>query len=124
MKRKIQINNTQVTYVKKRIDEISKKKRDEITRKYAWTKPKISVSDKIKFIQSGKYSILERLNPDIETNIDWVVVFEEAKDPYVKDRADALVKLESQRIELMDNLMLGDVDEALEMLNNFSKTEY
>lgn len=122
MKRKIQINSSQTTYVKKRIEEINKQKEASIRQKYLWVKPTISLEEKIKLIQNGKFEI--RPHSNATTNLDWALIFTSTEDPYVKERAEALNRLNAERTQLMDNLILGDVAEALSMLESFSKKEY
>lgn len=122
MKRKIQINNSQTTYIKKRIEEINKQKESAIRNKYLWVKPTLHLEEKIKLIQAGKFQI--RPNSSNTANLDWALVFNHDEDPYVKERAEAFNRLNAERTQLMDNLILGDVAEALSMLESFSKKEY
>lgn len=121
-KRNRQINNTQTSYIKKRIEEISKQQEAAIRHKYIWVKPTISIDEKIKLIQAGKFEL--RANNTNASNLDWAIIFMEHEDPYIKERADAFAALNKERTRLMDNLVLGGVNEALDLLNNFAKKEF
>ena len=121
------MNNVQTTYVKKRIEEIYQENRAKIKAKYVWVKPVLTVNEKLALIAAGKFKFREGVenNRSIYNNsLDNGLIFEETQNPNLKAEAEAYAALNVERTRLLDELVLGDVEEALALLNNFAKKEF
>ncbi len=115
------MNSTQVTYIKKRIEEIYAENKQKIKSKYVWIKPILTVAQKIELIRKGEFTA----KADNHFNsLDSTLVFEQTENPNLKLEAAAYEALRLERTRLLDNLVLGEVQEALTLLENFAKKEF
>lgn len=118
------MNQTQVKYVKQRIDDIYNTKRAAIKSKYIWVKKERTLEEKVALIQSGEFTIQSESAPYAKYAMDIRINFGDESNPNLKQEAEAYEKLRSARTKLLDELILGDSEAMLSALINFEKEEY
>lgn len=116
------MNSVQTTYVKKRIEEIYATKSQEIKNKFRWVAPVLSLEEKLERVKQGKFTL--KVGKNFYNSLDTGLEFEGLSNPNIKAEVDAFEHLRKERTRLMDQLVLGDVDEALIILADFEKVMF
>ncbi len=117
------MNSTQITYVRKRIEEIYAIKSKEIKNNHIWIAPVLSVKEKLERIKKGEYKLKADL-PYNKGSLDVHLIFNGQDNPNLAKEAAAYEKLRKERTRLIDELLLGDVKEALALLETFEKANF
>lgn len=114
------MNSTKLAYVRNRALEIKKAKLAEITEKYRTPAKTLSGVAKIAALKSGEYTIDENRISDgyywynaIKFNGEQIAALDVVK--INKEKA----VVETKFTKLMDELMLGDDEEAIKLLREF-----
>lgn len=116
-----QMNQSQVKYVRQRAESMYNTKRSAILSKYRVNPVYITNSQKLDALRVGKFSIDEKGMDGFNRNWYSCVVFEDEVIPTVDTIAQAaeVDALYARYNTLMDELVLGDNEVALELLKAF-----
>ena len=110
------MNQAQVKYARTRIDDIAAKKRLEIQDKFTVQKPIMSFEDKIEAIKAGQFA------KGKYDGLDYIVfdaLKDEGKERRELDKKKELDAVGAFKTKLLDELMLGDSEEALKAIQDF-----
>lgn len=118
------MNQTQIKYVRQRIEEIYNTKRASIKSKYIWVRPVRTLEEKLEAIKSGNYTVKDNVADYAKYLLDARVLFGDEENPNLKAEAEAYDKLRNNKTDLLDNLILGDSETMLAALVEFEKEEY
>lgn len=117
------MNQQQTKYAREKISRIAADKRDAIYRKY---KPGEMTPDEItQALKNGEFKVRDTPKNGWN-NLQSYILF----DAYVVDEENdklmkaALKDLELTKSRMMDELILGDVQEALQILRDFEAKEF
>lgn len=125
------MNQTQIKYIIKRLDEEYNRKKEQVSKKYP---DYITNDDRARVINNLELPLKYTLTQLREKCFDgwslhWVDLFD--TKPYLptekeckKQRQEKLDALRDRYNTLKDNIMLGDAQDALDLLNAFIKEEF
>ncbi|MNY38082.1 hypothetical protein D3C86_1726810 [compost metagenome] len=112
------MNQTQIKYVRGRIEEIYAENQKKLATKYAGPRLSMSLQEKIEAIKESKFDIGQAKTLDS-------LLFHALKDEDAAARNEAHKKAQAELVlakrALLDELLLGEAEQALEALSNFSK---
>lgn len=111
------MNQSQLKYARMRAEALLKQKEVELTEKYTTPAKSLTDQEKIDAVLSGQFTI--------RTDKGWwytrIDFGEQMKTIDIDKRDPELKKLRESFTKLMDEMILGDDDLALEMLREFEK---
>lgn len=112
------MNQQQLKYARERIDSIFSAKSQEVRDHFARYRERLTLEQKIDLVKDGQFSLVRPAGswPTFE---GWFV-FEGVNDNW-KEEADALATLRKEKQAVMDELMLGDNEKALEAIQAFAE---
>jgi len=114
------MNSTQLKYAKGRANDIYRERNDAITKKYKAKCKTISEKDKLKALLKGEVSIKPYKEGAYYQNAwyNYVVFHDEVEFDFAScKKEEEALKNEYQKI--LDQLVLGDSEEALRLLEQF-----
>lgn len=100
------MNNTQLKYARERLYEAKQQREQNLPYHYGY-----NAEQRDKLFKEGKYKVIKTYNG---YTIEW-----EGEKEFVEARKIELEILNKQYKAALDQLVLGDVDEALVLINNF-----
>jgi hypothetical protein len=116
------MNNEQMKYTKQRAQDIKSQKLQALTAKYTTKAVTFTFDEKLQAIKDGKYTTIEGYKGEkYGANWSHYIVFTDEK-PAVTDTEGlnkAKAEINEKFIKLMDELMLGDSEEAINLLKAF-----
>ena len=125
------MNQTQIKYIVKRLDEEYNRKKEQVSKKYP---DHITNDDRARVINNLELPLKYTLTQLREKCFDgWSLHYVDLFDtkPYLptekeckKQRQEKLDALRNRYNTLKDNIMLGDAQDALDLLNAFIKEEF
>ena len=125
------MNQTQIKYIVKRLEEEYKRKKEQVCKKYP---DYITNDDRARVINNLELPLKYTLTQLREKCFDgWSLHYVDLFDtkPYLptekeckKQRQEKLDALRDRYNTLKDNIMLGDAQDALDLLNAFIKEEF
>lgn len=118
------MNQTQIKYARERITEVYREKKAAIKSKYIWVKLVLPLEEKLRRIVAGEYEIRKESPHWAKDDINHAIRFEPDENPNLKEELEAYRKLDAAYKTIIDNLILGDQQDALNALTEFEKTEY
>lgn len=113
------MNQQQLKYAKERAHRIYTQKQQELTAKFSTPAIKLSREERIKALKDGKFKVLE--NGSAQYYLTDYISFDEERirkfdgDGFTK----ALAPVTAAYDKLLDELILGDNEEALKLLRAF-----
>lgn len=121
------MNRDQVNYVKTRVDQLFRNKSTEINSRKKEVPQGLNFLSKMALIRSGKAKI--RPFSEIQHYTDFIQAYTYPHDLEIKKIEDEnsefirknLKRLEDEKFKIMDQIMLGDVQVALTLLQQFEK---
>lgn len=121
------MNLKQKSYALKRIDDIQRRKLNEIKRSDYETKSvKLSPEERFKLFKKGKFEIKKSIeNPFIGYNYckDIFTFKGEVEQSFDQDKFEkAQQKVRTQADKIRDQIMLGDAEKALELIQKFEES--
>lgn len=114
------MNATQLKYARERANKIYKSKADEIDKEYQ-VKP-LTVEESLEALQKGEFTIVEPVRYSRGSWASWVS-FNASPVPNEEERRTRKETLQTSFTKLMDELVLGDNEKALELLKAFENNE-
>ena len=125
------MNQTQIKYIIKRLDEEYNRKKEQVSKKYP---DHITNDDRARVINNLELPLKYTLTQLREKCFDgWSLHYVDLFDtkPYLptekeckKQKQEKLDALRNRYTTLKDNIMLGDAQDALDLLNAFIKEEF
>jgi len=112
------MNQSKIKYLKQRVDDTYNEKKRVIDLSYR--KKTITPDDKLEALKQGKFVIREDVSRTYGHSIDDFVIFEGFPDPDLKERDAKLAELLKKKTELLDEIVLGDEENALQLLRGFA----
>lgn len=101
------MNNTQLKYARERLYEAKQQRERDLPYRYGY-----DAEQKDKLFEEGKYKV-------VKTDKGSYTIKWEGEEEFVVSRKQELEVLNKQYKAALDQLVLGDVDEALVLINNF-----
>jgi uncharacterized protein YaaR (DUF327 family) len=115
------MNNEQMKYIKQRASEIKSQKLNEIKEKFTDKGVSLTLEQKLQALKDGKFTVTPTDN--IKYGMSWYnfVSFNGEKSGKIDTEGlnKAKAEINQKFTKLMDELMLGDSEEALRLLKAF-----
>ena len=112
------MNQSKIKYLKSRVDDVYSQKYNKISKQYI--KKPLSVKEKAEALKAGEFSIKEEINTRNGYYIDDFIIFHNAVEPDFNERDAKLAELLRKKTELLDEIVLGDEENALQLLRGFA----
>jgi hypothetical protein len=112
------MNQSKIKYLKQRVDETYNDKRATINLEYK--KVAMSADEKLEALKEGRFTFKDSTASKYGHYIEDFVVFEEAPEPDTAERDAKLAELLKKKTELLDEIVLGDEENALQLLRGFA----
>lgn len=119
------MNQSQIKYAKTKIENLYWEKQSKIEEKYKV--PSLSSAEIHERLIEGRFSIKEFQPKRYYGGYlsEYIVIEgQEQSEELKKQRTDALEALKESKSRMMDELILGDAQEALEILRRFENQEF
>lgn len=105
------MNSQQLKYAKERLEQLYRQKSDALGSVYSWG---LTQEEKIRAFHDGDYGV------ELKNN-GFVVVFSGDEEKKEFKRKES-VKLKEEYNRIMDELVLGDQEQALALINQFKES--
>lgn len=112
------MNQSKIKYLRTRVDDAYNEKRAAIDLSYR--KKTLTPANKLEALKQGKFAIREDVSRTYGHSIDDFIIFEGFPDPDLKERDVKLAELLKKKTELLDEIVLGDEENALQLLRGFA----
>lgn len=111
------MNQSQIKYTRGRAETIYRAKQQEISNKYKT--PAVSAEERLEQLKRGEFSI----DPSKVKYSYWYygIIFNDENKDNDRKKEEELKALEASYRSLLDELILGDNQQALEMLKQFER---
>jgi uncharacterized protein YaaR (DUF327 family) len=117
------MNNEQMKYIKQRASEIKSQKLNEIKEKFTDKGVSLTLEQKLQALKDGKFTVTTPPTENIKYGILWYSFISFNGEKSGKTDTEGLNKAKAEInqkfTKLMDELMLGDSEEALRLLKAF-----
>lgn len=118
------MNQQQIKYARERIGEIYTKLKKKIAEDHTIEAVTLTLEEKIQAIKDGEFSVPITDHKPYYNNLNNLKFNKEAPRLMAEGFDKAIASLEVKRTKLLDDLMLGDAEDALNALSEFENGEY
>lgn len=119
------MNQQQRKYARERVGVICAKKERELRKKHTTESVRLSRHERFKAFKNGDYTIKKGVSQEITsyTDVMDIVDFKGEKKEKVNETAlqKDLASVREQANNIVDQIMLGDAEEAMKLIEEFSK---
>lgn len=118
------MNSVEKNYVIKRIDCLFNEKKNAIMKQCQ--KKELSNDEKLDLVYRGKVPLLPRnkVRSFMVIDLHDFTAFEPDNSVAIEEEKTRIEKLQKEKMQLQDLIMLGDAREALSMLQRFEEKEF